>query len=135
MWKDMFVKRKYATLKLTEEEIKKVDDQDNQEDLNNYITVRVAESDVNSEIFMKCPKCGEILIKMELDEKLHVCSKCNHHLRIDSEKRIAYTFDDATVKYFDENMKSLNPIEYPKYTEKTRQLRKELKINDAVLTG
>ena len=132
MWKDMFVKRKYATLKLTDEEPKKVD---NLEDSNNYIAVKITENDVNSDIFMKCPKCGDILIKMELTEKLHVCMKCNHHLRIDSEKRIAYTFDAQSVKYFDENMKSLNPINYPQYTEKTKQLRKDLKINDAVLTG
>lgn len=138
MWKDMFVKRKYGTLKLTGEEPKNTnidENADNIDNINNYIAVKVTENEVNSDLFMKCPKCGEILIKMDLDEKLHVCPKCNHHLRIDSEKRARFTFDEMSLQYFDENMKSLNPLDYPKYTEKSRQLRKELMINDAVITG
>lgn len=132
MWKDMFVKRKYATLKLTGEEPQKVEADEN---INNYISVKVTESDINSDIFMKCPKCSEILIKMDMDETLHVCKKCSHHFRIDSEKRIQFTFDNNTVEFFDKNMKSINPLDYPKYAEKTKQLRKEFNINDAVITG
>jgi acetyl-CoA carboxylase carboxyl transferase beta subunit len=135
MWKDMFVKRKYGTLKLTGEENKSIDKIDDVNNANNYVAVKISESEVNSDIFMKCPKCGEILIKMDLDEKLHVCTKCNHHFRIDSEKRALFTFDSESIEYFDVDMKSLNPIDYPKYTEKTKQLRKDLKINDAVITG
>lgn len=129
MWKDMFVKRKYGTLKLinTGEELKNVN--------NNNETSKSHESEINTDIFIKCPKCGEILIKMELDEKLYICSKCEYHFRIDSGKRIEYTFDENTIEYFDSNMKSLNPLEYPKYTEKIKQLRNELKINEAVITG
>ena len=129
MWKDMFVKRKYATLKLTGEEMK------NTEDSREGVKISTTDSQVNSDIFIKCPKCGEILIKMELDEKLHVCSKCNYHMRIDAEIRIRFTFDKDSIEYFDETMRSLNPLDYPKYTEKVKQLRKELKINEAVITG
>lgn len=129
MWKDMFVKRKYATLKLTGEEIK------NAEDSQGSAKSSKIDGEINSDIFIKCPKCGEILIKMELDEKLHVCSKCNHHIRIDAEKRIQFTFDNGSIEYFDETMKSLNPLDFSKYTEKVKQLRKELKINEAVITG
>ena len=52
--------------------------------------------------------------------------------RIDSMKRIEITFDKDSVNYFDENMKSTNPLDYPKYTEKIEKLINELKINEAV---
>jgi acetyl-CoA carboxylase carboxyl transferase beta subunit len=135
MWKDMFVKRKYGTVKLVSEEVHNENDNTGINNINNYVAVKITENDVNSDLFLKCPKCDEILIKMDLDEKLHVCTKCNHHFRIDSEKRALFTFDPESIEYFDEAMKSLNPLEYPKYTEKTKQLQEELKINDAVLTG
>jgi acetyl-CoA carboxylase carboxyl transferase beta subunit len=137
MWKDMFVKRKYATLKLTD--VNKIENQEYDNSVNKNANTLIQEKmnnkDIIEDIFMKCPKCGEILIKMELDETQFVCQKCTHHFRIDSIKRAKLTFDDDTIEFFDKEMKSINPLEYPKYTEKTKQLRNELKINDAVITG
>jgi acetyl-CoA carboxylase carboxyl transferase beta subunit len=137
MWKDMFVKRKYATLKLTD--VNKIeileDGNATKKQTNVMIQDKMNSKDLIEDIFMKCPKCGEVLIKMELDEMQFVCQKCTHHFRIDSSKRVKFTFDEGTIEFFDNEMKSVNPIEYPKYTDKTKQLMNDLEINDAVITG
>ena len=90
---------------------------------------------MESDLFMKCPQCREVLIKSEMDAELHVCFNCNHHMRINSRNRIEFMFDEDSIEYLDENMKSINPLNYPKYSEKTEKLVNELKINEAVTTG
>jgi acetyl-CoA carboxylase carboxyl transferase subunit beta len=86
-------------------------------------------------MFTKCPSCGEVLINMDLIEKFNVCSKCGYHFRIDSLRRIDITFDRDTLEFFDENILSTNPLEYPGYTEKIAGLNENLDISEAVTTG
>jgi acetyl-CoA carboxylase carboxyl transferase subunit beta len=120
MWKDIFVKRKYATIKITEDDIKG--------NINNTQAI-------DEDIFTKCPSCGEILVNIDLSANYDVCSRFGHHFRIDSVKRIEITFDDRSIQYFDENIRTINPIDYPGYDKKVRELVKKLDINEAVLTG
>jgi acetyl-CoA carboxylase carboxyl transferase subunit beta len=122
VWKDIFVKRKYATVKITHE-IEK-----NNETIN-------IEDNIDEDMFTKCPSCGEVLINMDLIEKFNVCSKCGYHFRIDSLRRIDITFDRDTLEFFDENILSTNPLEYPGYTEKIAGLNENLDISEAVTTG
>ncbi|MCX7883708.1 MAG: acetyl-CoA carboxylase, carboxyltransferase subunit beta [Caloramator sp.] len=122
MWKDLFVQRKYATLKVTKK--------------NDFIKdENVSTDNIDVDMFTKCPSCGEILINMDLDKNLKVCLKCNHHFRIGSKERIDITFDKDSIEYFDTNMKSLNPLGFPGYSEKLKSLSKSLGINEAVVTG
>lgn len=122
MWKDIFVKRKYATVNITHEMEKKDE------------AIRVEEN-IDEEIFTKCPSCGEVLINMDLFDNLNICNKCGHHFRIDSMRRIDITFDSSSVEFFDENMISANPLNYPGYDEKIRGLNASLNIKEAVMTG
>jgi acetyl-CoA carboxylase carboxyl transferase beta subunit len=122
MWKDIFVKRKYATIKVSDKDLVEM-------------LKTIEQDDYDKDIFTKCPSCNEILINIDLEENLNVCNKCNYHFRIDSIRRIQITFDKDTVEYFDENMKSLNPLSYPGYSKKVDELQNSLKINEAVLTG
>ncbi len=122
MWKDIFIKRKYATVKITHEMER------NNENIN-------IEDNINEDMFTKCPSCGEVLINMDLIEKFNLCSKCGYHFRIDSLRRIDITFDRDTLEFFDENILSTNPLEYPGYTEKIAGLNESLGISDSVTTG
>lgn len=109
--------------------------QESTESGKNSVTYNVQEIKMESDLFMRCPECGEVLIKAELDDELHVCFNCNHHMRINSRKRIQFIFDEGSIEYLDENMKSIDPLNYPKYADKTEELVSKLKINEAVTTG
>ncbi|MFL0246236.1 acetyl-CoA carboxylase carboxyltransferase subunit alpha [Candidatus Clostridium stratigraminis] len=104
-------------------------------DVKESVKYHIQEIKMESDLFIKCPECGEVLIKAEMDDELQVCFNCNHHMRINSRKRIEFIFDQDSIEYLNENMKSSNPLDYPKYSEKTGELINKLKINEAVITG
>lgn len=122
MWKDIFVKRKYATVKLNE---KPEETKVQSIDLEKY----------DANMFTKCKACGEILINDDLLINLNVCPKCGHHFRLDSKQRIDVTFDYNSAEYFDDDMRSLNPLEYPGYAKKINEQGKSLDLKEGVLTG
>ncbi|CAA6826182.1 MAG: Acetyl-coenzyme A carboxyl transferase beta chain (EC, partial [uncultured Sulfurovum sp.] len=37
--------------------------------------------------WIKCPKCLALMYYKEIDAKRSVCPKCDHHFRINAEKR------------------------------------------------
>lgn len=43
----------------------------------------------------KCPSCGAVLYKSELERNLQVCPKCDHHMRITARKRLDSFLDDS----------------------------------------
>lgn len=122
MWRDIFVKRKYATVNITH----------GTEENNNIINI---EENIDGDIFTKCPSCGEVLVNMELFENLNTCNKCGYHFRIAGPNRIDITFDSGSVEFYDENISSSNPLKYPGYDKKLGELAKNLGINEAVITG
>lgn len=44
-------------------------------------------------VWSKCPKCNAMLYKVELDRQMHVCPKCDHHMRISARSRIEAFLD------------------------------------------
>ncbi len=44
-------------------------------------------------LWTKCPSCGAVLYRAELERNLEVCPKCNYHMRISARKRIEYFLD------------------------------------------
>ncbi|MDF2672569.1 MAG: acetyl-CoA carboxylase carboxyltransferase subunit beta [Clostridiales bacterium] len=122
MWRDIFVKRKYATVNITH----KVE--------GNYETNNI-EDNIDEDMFTKCPNCGEVLINIDIIENLNMCNKCGHHFRIDSLRRIDITFDRESIEFFDDSITSTNPLDYPGYVEKLIELKEKLGISEAVVTG
>jgi acetyl-CoA carboxylase carboxyl transferase subunit beta len=41
----------------------------------------------------KCPSCGAVLYRSDLERNLQVCPKCNHHMRIGARERLLSFFD------------------------------------------
>src|SRR6201987_6407536 len=51
--------------------------------------VNDSEKTVRTEgLWIRCPDCGKILFKAELETNLQVCPHCEHHFRIDAPTRI-----------------------------------------------
>jgi acetyl-CoA carboxylase carboxyl transferase subunit beta len=83
----------------------------------------------------KCPACKAILHEIDLVENLRTCPKCAHHSAMDSDTRIASIIDGGTWQGMDENLRSLNPLEFKGYTEKVAASIKKTEMNEAVVTG
>ena len=119
----LFRKRKYITVSNTEL---------NKENEN------IAEEElpiIPDGMWVKCPKCGKILYKDDLNGNLKVCGNCNAHLRLTARQRIKTIIDADTFVEFDLDMKPSNPLNFPGYEEKTAEAAEKTGLNDAVVTG
>jgi len=86
----------------------------------------------------KCPDCGEIIHKKQIEINLWTCLKCDYHFRIGSLEYISFLFDKNSFKEMDKKMRSADPLEFTdtkKYTDRITSTIKKLNLNDAVRTG
>lgn len=60
------------------------------------------------DIWIKCPKCSELLYVRELENNLKVCQKCGYHFRLNSPERIHSLADPGT---FHEETRHLAPVD------------------------
>lgn len=44
-------------------------------------------------VWKKCPACGAVLYSAEIESNHHVCTKCDHHMRIGARKRLDMVLD------------------------------------------
>jgi acetyl-CoA carboxylase carboxyl transferase subunit beta len=94
--------------------------------------------DLPDGLWEKCPSCGEIIHKKQLDANLWTCLKCNYHFRIGSTEYIDILLDKGTFKEMDKKMRSADPLGFEdtkKYTDRIQETIKKLGLNDAVKTG
>ncbi|SFB07878.1 acetyl-CoA carboxylase, carboxyltransferase subunit beta [Clostridium frigidicarnis] len=82
-----------------------------------------------------CFNCKNHMYSNDMEENLNVCKICGQHFKLDINTRIKNIFDTESVKYFDTEMYCNNPLNFPTYSKKIDELRKELKSNSAVVTG
>lgn len=96
------------------------------------------QKDLPAGLWEKCPSCGEIIHKKQLELNLWTCLKCDYHFRISSLDYISFLFDDDTFKEMDKKMRSGDPLEFSdtkKYKDRIASTIKKLDLNDAVRTG
>ncbi|HMN18653.1 MAG TPA: acetyl-CoA carboxylase, carboxyltransferase subunit beta [Ignavibacteriaceae bacterium] len=89
-------------------------------------------------LWEKCPSCGEIIHKKQLELNLWTCLKCDYHFRISSLEYIAIIFDKGSFKEMDKKMRSADPLNFvdtKKYTERISSTIKKLDLYDAIRTG
>ena len=53
---------------------------------------------VPEEMWIKCPKCNTMLLTTDMEENLHVCTKCNHHFRMNGRDRVEMLADKDTFQ-------------------------------------
>lgn len=44
-------------------------------------------------LWLKCPSCDAVLYKTDVEANLHVCPKCDHHMRIGARRRLDILLD------------------------------------------
>ncbi|MEX0907581.1 MAG: acetyl-CoA carboxylase, carboxyltransferase subunit beta [Gemmatimonadota bacterium] len=67
--------------------------------------------DMPSDVFDKCPQCGEILYRARLEQNLFVCPQCGHHNRIDAEDYIQILLDGEYIEHAG-NLRSGDPLSF-----------------------
>ncbi len=94
--------------------------------------------DLPDGMWEKCPSCGEIIHKKQLETNLWTCIKCGYHFRIGSAEYIQIILDKGSFKEIDKKMRSADPLDFEdtkKYSDRISETIKKLGLNDAIKTG
>ena len=90
---------------------------------------------IPDDLMFKCPRCGKMEFMDAFKMAGKVCPSCGYHARLSAPERIEQIADNFTFVEYDKHMKSLNPLKFEGYSEKTYALRRKTGLRDAVLTG
>jgi len=87
-------------------------------------------------LWKKCPKCEAVLYGPELESKLDVCPKCDHHLRIGARRRLEIFLDEGD--YYEiadevEPVDRLNFKDVKKYSDRLKAAQEETGEKDALI--
>ncbi len=100
--------------------------------------LRAAERrDVPSDVFDKCPDCGEILYRARLEQNLGVCPQCGHHSRMSAAGYIELLLDDGDYAELFGDLRSADPlgfVDLKPYPERLVAAEKKTGQGDAVRT-
>ena len=91
------------------------------------------------ELWVKCPKCTELIYSKELQHNDRVCPKCGHHFRLRARERIAMLADDGSFEEWDAGIQPEDPLGFADgggpYDEKLLSTQKKSGESEALITG
>ena len=102
------------------------------------INTATKKSKVPDGLWISCPSCESTLYKPELEKSLHVCPKCDHHLRIGARVRLEQFLDNAAYKEIAADLKSKDPLKFKDtkyYSSRVKEAIKNTGENEAILIG
>ncbi|MCG8652008.1 MAG: acetyl-CoA carboxylase, carboxyltransferase subunit beta [Pirellulales bacterium] len=89
-------------------------------------------------LWLKCPGCGASVYKKEVEQRQNVCPKCDHHSYVSARQRIIQVLDEGTFEPMNEQLRSMDPLEFSdrrKYSDRLASEQKRTGLSDAVVTG
>ncbi len=99
----------------------------------------VSEKHVRTEgLWIKCDGCRNIIWKKDLEESLNVCSKCEHHFRMDSRSRLQLLLDNGEYVEHDATLASTDPLQFEDlkpYRSRLAVAQKNTGLKDALVTA
>lgn len=118
-------KKKYATLTV------KDSDQTSTiiEKEKNGITEEV------SELWEKCPECGEITIKKDIRRNLKKCPQCGYYYKMTAKERLDLLIDEGTFEEKDVNLEAKDFLEFEGYEQKIKKSKEKTNMKEGVLSG
>lgn len=102
------------------------------------IRALVGKNEVPDNLWHKCPACEQMLFHRELEENLHVCHACGHHLRIRAAQRLAMLFDDGAFTRIEIPTVIADPLKFRdsrRYTERLRDAQSKSGEREAIIVA
>jgi acetyl-CoA carboxylase carboxyl transferase subunit beta len=87
-------------------------------------------------VWSKCPSCESVLYSNDLQANLHVCPKCDHHLRIGSRARLNALLDEQGRYEVGQSVVPTDALKFKdsrKYPERLEEAINATEENDALV--
>ena len=95
-----------------------------------------AASKVPEGLWKKCPKCGAVLYRPELEKALDVCPKCEHHMRIGARRRLDIFLDEEGRQELATDVLPIDRLKFKdvkKYKDRLTEGQKKTGEKDALV--
>ncbi len=87
-------------------------------------------------LWNKCPGCGAILYRAEMERNLDVCPKCGHHNRIGARRRLDLFLDKEPREEIGAELQPQDPLKFKdskKYKDRLAAAQKATEERDALI--
>nr|WOK78521.1 acetyl-CoA carboxylase beta subunit [Jamesia americana] len=108
------------------------------------LTIRESSNDLDvtqkyRHLWVQCENCYGLNYKKFFKSKMNICEQCGYHLKMSSSDRIELSIDPGTWDSMDEDMVSLDPIEFHSeeepYKDRIDSYQRKTGLTEAVQTG
>lgn len=120
-------KKKYATLTIKDEV--------NEDKMIEEDKKSIGITEEASDLWEKCPECGEIILKKDIGRNLYRCPNCSYYYRMSASERINLLIDDGTFIEEDKNLQTKDFLEFEGYGNKIIKAKEKTGVNEAVISG
>lgn len=98
------------------------------------IQALVSKKEVPDNLWLKCPNCGAMIFHRDLEENLHVCQHCGHHMRLDPAKRLKMLLDPGyqTIELPKVLVDPLKFRDQKRYTDRLKEAQSKTGRQDAL---
>jgi acetyl-CoA carboxylase carboxyl transferase subunit beta len=90
-------------------------------------------------LWIRCPRCRELLYSKELEQTQRVCSKCKYHFQLTARERIDLTVDEGTFERLGPSMHSIDPLHFESrgesYADKLVQYNAQAEEDESFIYG
>jgi len=83
----------------------------------------------------KCEACGHVDIRERFERELNVCPSCGHHRRFSAEEYLELLTDAGTWRELGQELRSLDPLNFEHYPDRTKASQHKTGQLDAIYTG
>ena len=97
-----------------------------------------SKSKIPDGVWTSCPSCESALYLPELQKTLHVCPKCDHHVRISARTRFNIFFDNGNFTEIASNVETSDPLRFrdvKRYPARIKEAKKNTGESEALLAG
>lgn len=87
-------------------------------------------------LWNKCPGCGAILYRAEMERNMDVCPKCGHHNRIGARRRLDLFLDKEPREEIGTDLQAEDPLKFKdskKYKDRLSAAQKATEEKDALI--
>ena len=87
-------------------------------------------------LWAKCPGCGAVLYRPELERNMEVCPKCEHHMRIGARRRLMSFLDEDGRVEIGAELEPVDRLKFKdlkKYKDRITQAQKSTEEKDALI--
>lgn len=99
-----------------------------------YVTKR----ETADNLWHKCKGCGQMVFTKELEDNLHVCPHCEHHVRIGPDTRFEQLFDPGSYTVLADPKVAEDPLRFrdsKRYADRIRTARADTGDQDALINA